>query len=214
MDQSFSEQEKAAVYRAISSRRDVRSGFLAKEIEADKLKRVLQAAHEAPSVGFLQPWNFVLIDSLEVKSAVKEAFCEVSKAESELFEGEAKDKYDSLKLEGIMEAPLNICITCDRERNPQNVLGRSVQANMDLYSTVCAVQNLWLAARVEGLGMGWVSILKKERIREILNLPKTIEPVAYLCLGYVDEFYEKPELEIKGWQERLDLDDLIKYNQW
>ena len=113
-----------------------------------------------------------------------------------------------------MEAPQNICITCDRERNPQNLLGRSVQPDMDLYSTVCAVQNLWLAARVEGLGMGWVSILKKERIRDILNLPETIEPVAYLCLGYVDEFYEKPELEIKDWQERLDLDDLIKYNQW
>jgi 5,6-dimethylbenzimidazole synthase len=214
MSQSFSEQEVAAVYRAISSRRDVRSGFLSKKIAADKLTRVLQAAHEAPSVGFLQPWNFVVIDSLEVKSAVKEAFIEASQTEAELFEGEQKSKYEALKLEGIMEAPLNICITCDRERNPQNLLGRSVQPDMDLYSTVCAVQNLWLAARVEGLGMGWVSILKKERIRDILNLPETIEPVAYLCLGYVDEFYEKPELEIKDWQERLDLDDLIKYNQW
>ena len=214
MNQSFSEQEIATVYRAISSRRDVRSGFLSKGIETDKLKRVLGAAHAAPSVGFLQPWNFVVIDSIEVKSAVKEAFLEVSEAESNLFEGASKDKYDSLKLEGIMEAPLNICITCDRERNPQNVLGRSVQSDMDLYSTVCAVQNLWLAARVEGLGLGWVSILKKETIREILHLPETVEPVAYLCLGYVDEFYEKPELEIKGWQERLELDDLIKYNQW
>jgi 5,6-dimethylbenzimidazole synthase len=214
MNQSFSEQEIATVYRAISSRRDVRSGFLSKGIETDKLKRVLGAAHAAPSVGFLQPWNFVVIDSTEVKSAVKEAFLEVSEAESNLFEGASKDKYDSLKLEGIMEAPLNICITCDRERNPQNVLGRSVQSDMDLYSTVCAVQNLWLAARVEGLGLGWVSILKKETIREILHLPETVEPVAYLCLGYVDEFYEKPELEIKGWQERLELDDLIKYNQW
>ena len=214
MNQSFSEQEIATVYRAISSRRDVRSGFLSKGIETDKLKRVLGAAHAAPSVGFLQPWNFVVIDSTEVKSAVKEAFLEVSEAESNLFEGASKDKYDSLKLEGIMEAPLNICITCDRERNPQNVLGRSVQPDMDLYSTVCAVQNLWLAARVEGLGLGWVSILKKETIREILHLPETVEPVAYLCLGYVDEFYEKPELEIKGWQKRLELDDLIKYNQW
>ena len=214
MKQSFSELEKTAVYKVISQRRDVRSGFLSRAVPDDVLKRVLNAAHQAPSVGFLQPWNFIIINDDEVKSQVKKAFAQVSSSEADLFEGDKKMVYQNLKLEGIMEAPLNICITCDRERNPENVLGRSVQPDMDLFSTVCAVQNLWLAARAEGLGMGWVSILKKESIRSILELPNTVEPVAYLCLGYVDEFHEKPELEIKGWQSRLKLDDLIKYNKW
>ena len=214
MNTSFSDEERRALYKVIESRRDVRSGFLSKAVEPEKLRRVLEAAHQAPSVGFLQPWNFIVVDLIEVKQQVKQEFLKSREEEQSSFEGDRKELYKDLKLEGILEAPLNICVTCDRKRNEKNQLGRSAHSEMDLFSTVCAVQNMWLAARAEGLGMGWVSIIKKESLEKIFKLPAAIEPVAYLCLGYVDEFYEKPELELKGWQGRLNLDELIKMNSW
>ncbi|MCH2205435.1 MAG: 5,6-dimethylbenzimidazole synthase [Lentisphaerales bacterium] len=211
---NFSPQEKETFYKLIAARRDVRSGFLADEIPKDVVEKVLQAAHQAPSVGFLQPWNFILISSSETKQKVKKAFLKANKTEAELFSGQRKELYENLKLEGIMEAPLNICVTCDTTKDSSNQLGRSAQENMDVYSTVCAIQNMWLAARVEGVGMGWVSIVHQQEIRTSLKIPENHKIIAYLCLGYVNEFKENPELETKGWNERLELKDLIKYEHW
>ena len=210
----FSAEEQQSFYRLLEARRDVRQDFLPKEIPPDVLQRILQAAHHAPSVGFMQPWNFVIIRSEEKKERVKEAFHKARSKEAEIYEGEKRELYDSLKLEGILEAPINICVTCDRTRDGQTGLGRSQQTEMDLYSTVCAVQNMWLAARVEHIGMGWVSIVDKAEVREILQIPDHIEIVAYLCLGYVKEFQVQPDLESKGWAKRLDLDTLVFEETW
>ena len=212
--QDFTQDEKEAFYKLLKSRRDVRSGFKPEVLPERIVKRILSAAHHAPSVGFMQPWNFILITDQKKKSLVKESFVKSRSKEVELFKGEKRNLYNSLKLEGIEEAPLNILVTCERNRTGESGLGRSSQDNMDIYSTVCAIQNMWLAARVEGVGIGWVSIIEKQSLRQIFKLPESVEPVAYLCVGFVDEFSEKPELEKSGWQERLKLEDLIFNNCW
>lgn len=210
----FSEADKKVFYKALRSRRDVRRGFLSKAVSDERLKRVFEAAHFAPSVGFMQPWNFIVIRSEQKKQAVKQAYLEGQALEQTVFSGERKARYKSLKLEGILEAPVNVLVTCQRDRDGETGVGRSLQPEMDLYSTVCAIQNMWLAARVEGLGMGWVSILKAEHLRDIFELPENVEVVAYLCLGFVEHFESKPELETLGWRERLNLDDLIMQECW
>ena len=131
-----------------------------------------------------------------------------------MFADDRQAAYRRLKLEGIREAPVNLCVTCDRERCGPVVLGRTHMPTMDLYSTVCAVQNLWLAARAEGLGVGWVSILHPDRLRELLGIPDRVVPVAYLCLGYVSHFNTRPELESAGWRARLPLETLIHFDRW
>jgi len=214
MSQSFSSEDINTLHSIIEARRDVRSGFKNKAIPESVILKTLEAAHHAPSVGFMQPWNFLLINDSDKKKQVKDAFLLARDKESKLFSGERAELYDCLKLEGIEEAPLNILITCQKDRNGETGLGRSIQDDMDIYSTVCAVQNLWLAARVEGIGIGWVSIIEKSALREIFQLPENVEPVAYLCAGYVDNFSDKPELEKAGWQERLELDKLIFKNVW
>lgn len=214
MDQTFSEEEINSLYRLIEARRDVRSGFKPDHIPQQLLLNILKAAHCAPSVGFMQPWNFVLIDDLEQKAKVKKAFLEARNKEADLYSGDKRELYDSLKLEGIEEAPLNILVTCQRDRNGKTGLGRSIQDDMDIFSTVCAVQNLWLAARAEGIGIGWVSIIEKQALKDIFSVPENVEPVAYLCVGYVEEFSKKPDLEKAGWEKRLDLKDLIFENTW
>lgn len=210
----FAETEREAVYRAIFTRRDVRGQFQPRPIPQDILQRLLLAAHHAPSVGFMQPWNFITITQASVKSKVRAAF-EKANAEAEaMFKNERAALYSKLKLEGISDAPINLCITCDRERGGPVVLGRTHNRDTDLYSTVCAVQNLWLAARAEGIGVGWVSIFNDADIRQILGLPDHVVPVAYLCLGYVDELYQGPELEAKGWRQRIDIESLVFSNRW
>ncbi len=130
------------------------------------------------------------------------------------YHGDKRETYRGLKLEGILEAPINLCITCDRERNGPVVVGRTRIKTMDLYSSVCAVQNLWLAARAEDLGVGWVSIFHQDSLRKALGIPHTIVPVAYLCIGYVSHFYAKPELESAGWLPRRPLEELLHFEQW
>lgn len=210
----FSTEEKAAVYRAIHTRRDVRSQFTSRPIEEAVLMRLLDAAHHAPSVGFMQPWNFIVIRDIEVKAQMQTAFARANAEAVAMFPADRRPVYSALKLEGILEAPVNLCITCDRERAGPVVLGRTHNSEMDLYSTVCAVQNLWLAARAEGIGVGWVSIFREDDIRTILDLPDHVVPVAYLCLGHVDALHEIPELEAKGWRKRLPLADLVFVDRW
>ena len=210
----FSEEERATVYKAIYSRRDVRGEFRPDPIPAEVLARILSAAHHAPSVGFMQPWDFLVVSDPEVKRRVKAGF-EVAHGEAvEKFSGDRQEVYRRLKLEGITEAPIGICITCDRGRTGPVVIGRTANPEMDLYSSVCAVQNLWLAARAENLGVGWVSIIHHDALREALGIPPEIVPIAYLCLGYVSFFHEKPELETAGWLPRTDLQTLIHYDGW
>ncbi|WP_394688809.1 5,6-dimethylbenzimidazole synthase [Hoeflea sp.] len=210
----FLASERDAVYKAIFTRRDVRDQFLPEPIPDHVLGRLLEAAHSAPSVGLMQPWNFITIHNEATRNRVANAFTQANDEAVQLFPEERQTKYKALKLEGIRKAPLNICVTCDRERGGNVILGKTHNSNMDLYSTVCAVQNLWLAARAEGIGMGWVSIFRNADLKSILGIPERIEIVAYLCLGYVDELYERPELEVKGWNRRLPLDELIFEEGW
>jgi 5,6-dimethylbenzimidazole synthase len=211
---AFSLPEREAVYRAIETRRDVRDEFLPAPLPDDLIGRLLAAAHSAPSVGFMQPWNFVLVRAEETRERVWHAFRRANDEAALMFEAEQQAKYRALKLEGIRKAPLSICVTCDRTRGGAVVLGRTHNPQMDVYSTVCAVQNLWLAARVEGVGVGWVSIFHEAEIKAILGIPDHIEIVAWLCLGYVDRLYQQPELAVKGWRQRLPLDELVFEDGW
>lgn len=213
-DAEFSPAERDAVYKCIANRRDVRGEFLPDPIPDEVLARILGAAHQAPSVGFMQPWDFIIVRDAAVKRSIHAAF-EIAHAEAAvMFEGERARAYRALKLEGIIEAPVGICVTCDRSRSGPVVLGRTHQPEMDLFSAVCAVQNLWLAARAEMVGVGWVSILHRERLRAALGIPETILPVAYLCLGYVSHFRRRPELQSKGWLPRLPLGDIVWFDRW
>jgi 5,6-dimethylbenzimidazole synthase len=208
----FPDSWREGVYQAIYRRRDVRR-FLSDPIDPDTLGRVLNAAHHAPSVGFMQPWNFVVIADRATRARVKDLYERERMAAAQFFDEPQRSHYLSLKLEGIMEAPVNICITCDPTRAGV-VLGRNSMPETDVYSTCCAVENLWLAARAEGLGVGWVSILKRPQLQAILGIPPHVVPVAYLCIGYPERFLEQPELEATGWRRRQPLDTIIYYEQW
>ena len=210
----FSDAERDAVYKAIFTRRDVRDQFLPDPVAEDVLHRILTAAHHAPSVGLSQPWNFIVIRDQAARDQVWHAFNRANEEAAQMFEGDRQTSYRSLKLEGIRKAPVNICVTCDRSRGGKVVLGRTHNQSMDLYSTVCAIQNLWLAARAEGIGMGWVSVFRDADLRDLLNIPDRIEIVGYLCLGHVDELYQTPELEVKVWSKRLPVDEMIFDATW
>ena len=214
MTDKFTIEEKNGLYKAIHSRRDVRSQFTSKPIEDQILSRILNAAHHAPSVGFSQPWNFILIKDTQTKLKVRESFKKERERSSQLIEDPKKSKYLSFKLEGILESPVNLCVTYDPTKFGPFVIGRSSIPEAGLYSVCCAIQNLWLAARTENIGVGWVSILSNETLKEILDIPNHVIPVAYLCLGYVNEFSSKPDLEKEGWLSRLQLKDVIFFEKW
>jgi len=214
MTDKFTIEEKNGLYKAIHSRRDVRSQFTPKPIEDEILSRILNAAHHAPSVGFSQPWNFILIKDTQTKLKVRESFKKERERSSQLIEDPKKSKYLSFKLEGILESPVNLCVTYDPTKFGPFVIGRSSIPEAGLYSVCCAIQNLWLAARTENIGVGWVSILSNETLKEILDIPNHVIPVAYLCLGYVNEFSSKPDLEKEGWLPRLRLKDVIFFEKW
>lgn len=211
-EREFPPEERRGVYRAIYSRRDIRH-FRDEPISDQVLARVIQAAHHGPSVGFMQPWDFILIRDLAVRRQVKELFERERQAAACFFDEPRRSHYLSLKLEGILESSVNLCVTCDPSRAGV-VLGRNSLPETDVYSTCCAVQNLWLAARCEGIGVGWVSILKLPQLRKILGIPPHIIPVAYLCLGYPVEFTDKPLLELVGWRDRLPVEQLMHFNGW
>jgi 5,6-dimethylbenzimidazole synthase len=210
----FTEEERAAVYKAIMLRRDVRRHFESTAISHDVMVRILSAAHHAGSVGFMQPWDFILIEDRAVREQILESFVQERDRCTNFYQGPRRELFKSLKLEGILESALNLCVTCDRTRGGPHVLGRSTILETDLYSTCCAIQNLWLASRTEGIGVGWVSILDPEHLSTILELPSHVVPVAYLCMGYVREFPDGPELQRAGWRQRLPLSELIHLNRW
>lgn len=211
---AFSLEDREAVYKAIFTRRDVRGQFLPDAIPDDTILRILTAAHHAPSVGFMQPWNFLIIKDSAIKQRIAAVFAEANAEAAAMFSEERRDQYRSLKLEGITTAPVNICVTCDRQRGGPVVLGATHMSDMDLFSTVCAIQNLWLAARAEGIGVGWVSILKEDKVKSILGIPSPIRVVGYLCLGRTSGLFDKPELERRGWRNRIPISELIYEESW
>lgn len=214
MTHVFLEAEARGVYRAIAERRDVRGRFRADPIPAEVVIRLLKAAHHAPSVGFMQPWDFLLIEDRAIRERIKTLFDRENERAATLYTGERAALYRSLKLEGILETPLNLCVTCDRTRGGPHVLGRNTILDTDLFSTCLAVQNIWLAARAEGISVGWVSILDSAELSAILGLPAHVVPLAYLCIGYVTEFLPEPELQRHGWRDRLPLSAVVHVDRW
>jgi 5,6-dimethylbenzimidazole synthase len=209
VDPGFSALERVAVYRAIEERRDVRHGFVDEPLPDELLQRLLAAAHRAPSVGLMQPSRFIVIRDRAVRSAVHDVFVEANEEAAASYVGEQREQYSALKLEGILEAPQNLCVVCDIENRRGHNLGRHTMPETAVYSTVCAVQNFWLAARAEGVGVGWVSILDPVKLRAVLHIPEHVLLVAYLCLGYVERFAPVPELESYGWEQRVPLETAI-----
>ena len=205
----FADADRGAVYRAIHQRRDVRQ-FRTDPVDDALVYRILAAAHRAPSVGFMQPWTFTVIRSPQTRARIHELYLRERQAAACFYDEPRRGAFLALKLEGILESPVNICVTCDPTRGGTHVLGRNSQPETDVYSTCCAVQNLWLAARAEGLGVGWVSILKTGELREILGIPPHVLPVAYLCVGWPEELRPRPMLEEVGWRERLSMDGVVR----
>jgi len=210
----FSAEEKNGFYKAVFSRRDVRSHFTSEPIDERILSKILNAAHHAPSVGFSQPWNFILIKDVDTRRNVKDSFDNERVRSSNLVEDPKRSKYLSLRLEGILNSAVNVCVTYDPSKFGPFVIGRSSIPETGIYSVCCAIQNLWLAARAEGIGVGWVSILSNDDLKKVLDIPEHVIPVAYLCLGHVSNFAEKPDLESAGWLPRLSLKDVIFYEKW
>ncbi|MFI1865153.1 nicotinate-nucleotide--dimethylbenzimidazole phosphoribosyltransferase [Streptomyces jumonjinensis] len=201
----YDDAEREAVLRVMRERRDIRNGFRADPIPHEVLLRVLEAAHTAPSVGHSQPWDFVVIRSAETRRTMHELAQRQRDAYAKsLPKGRAK-QFKELKIEAILDTPVNIVVTADPTRGGRHTLGRHTQPQMAPYSSALAVENLWLAARAEGLGVGWVSFFDEREMVRALGLPEHLEVVAYLCVGYVDEFPEEPELMQSGWSKRRPL---------
>lgn len=207
-------EEKKGVYKAIFNRRDIRS-FLDTPIEDEKLQKIVEAAHSAPSVGFMQPWNFIMIKDHEIKQALAKAVEKERRALAIYYEGTERElAFLDLKIAGILEAPITICVTCNPFSAGDHVLGRNSIPETDVMSTSCAIQNMWLAAYAEGLAMGWVSFYKKADVRTILNIPYHIDPIALISVGYTDYYPDRPLLEIHKWEKRQSLEKLIFEDQW
>jgi 5,6-dimethylbenzimidazole synthase len=204
---------RRGLYETIFRRRDMRE-FRPDPVPDEVLARVLVAAHHAGSVGFTQPWDFIVVRDMQRRREVKRLFEEERLRNAEQFTGKRRDKFLSLKLEGIVDSAFNLIVTCEPDRFGPGVLGKTAIREVEIYSTCLAIENLWLAARVEGLGVGWVSILRNEVLRQIFAIPKTVIPIAYLCIGYVDSFPARPVLEKAGWAERLSPRKLLHFDSW
>lgn len=201
-----------AVYDVIADRRDVRR-FRPDEVGDDVLGRVLLAAHQAPSVGLMQPWRLIVIRDVRTRSEIRGLAQRERLRQAEQFDERARHFLDQ-KIEGVVEAPLGVCVCCDHGSEQSVVLGRGTIAETDVYSTACAIENLWLAARAEGLGVGWVSFYRPDDLRELLGLPDRVDPIAYLCVGWPDEQPVRPTLEAVGWSKRLPLDKVVMDERW
>jgi 5,6-dimethylbenzimidazole synthase len=204
---------RRGLYETIARRRDMRA-FLPDPIPHETLARMLSAANQAGSVGFSQPWNFLVVENLDTRRQIRAHVEQERMRAAAAFSEERRAKYLAFKLEGILDAPINLCITCDQERFGPAVIGKNTIPETAVYSTCCAVQNLWLAARAEGVGVGWVSILEPHVLRTILRIPDRILPVAYLCVGFVESFPEQPTFEAAGWLPRIPLKNLVFHDQW
>ncbi|CAM3251140.1 5,6-dimethylbenzimidazole synthase [Mycobacterium intermedium] len=211
-DYAFTAAERQAVYRAISERRDMRRFAPGGVVPDEVLTRLLQAAHAAPSVGLMQPWRFIRITDRELRRSIH-ALVDEERALTAQALGPRGDEFLALKVEGILDcAELLVVALCDNR--DEHIFGRRTLPQMDFASVCCAIQNLWLAARSEGLGMGWVSLFDPARLASLLQIPDDAEPVAILCLGPVPEFPERPQLELDGWTVARPLPEFVSENQW
>jgi 5,6-dimethylbenzimidazole synthase len=209
-ENGYSNTEKAAVYRVIRERRDVRTGYLPTPLPDETLLRLLAAAHHAPSVGFMQPWRFIVVRDSALRVAVHDNFLRVNAEAATACAEDRRELYKRLRLEGLLEAPQHLCVACDSASVRGHGLGRSSMPETAAYSAACAIQNLWLVARAEGIGVGWVSILDPAALKNLLHIPAHVELIAYLCIGYVEGFSEAPDLERAGWERRADLTSLVR----
>jgi nicotinate-nucleotide--dimethylbenzimidazole phosphoribosyltransferase len=210
----FSDEARRAIYDLIALRRDVRLFRVDDEVDEETLATILGAAHLAPSVGFSQPWGFIVIRDRERRQRIRASFLRCREAESARYPPERREQYLSYRLEGIVEAALNVCVTVDLRPRDEAILGTTVQPEAVRASASCAVQNLWLAARAEGIGVGWVSIVEPAVLRDELALPAGVEPIAYLCVGRPLAFRARPMLEETGWLGRRPLADAVFREQW
>ena len=208
---AFSKTERAAVYRAIAERRDMRH-FLPGPIDPVVLLRLLQAAHAAPSVGLMQPWRFIRVSDAAVRRQIH-TLVEAERLATAQALGERGDEFMQLKVEGILDCG-ELLVAALMDKREHHVFGRRTLPHMDLASVACALQNMWLAARAEGIGMGWVSLFDPERLKRLLQMPDDSEPAAVLCLGQVEEFYPAPMLQIEEWAEPAPLHDYVMENRW
>ena len=194
--------------KIILARRDVRGNrFVDTPVSQKDIDKILFAGVNAPSVGFSQPWEFVVIKDLEIRNKIKESFFEENEKAKQLFNEKKADAYTQLKLEGIIESALNIAVFYKPSEHP--ILGQTTMKEAGVYSVVCAIQNMWLMARALDIGLGWVSILDPNKIKSILNAPNNRQLIGYLCLGHVDKFYENPELERLQWEKRKNINDVV-----
>ena len=211
MQSSFDQSEIEAIYRVIAERRDVRH-FVPGAIDEDQLMRLLAAAHQAPSVGLMQPWRFIRIRDPALREQMYTLVDEERQATASAL-GERGDEFMRLKVEGIRECG-EVLVAALMDRREKHIFGRRTLPEMDLASVACAIQNMWLAARAEGLGMGWVSLFDPARLAALLGIPEGGKPVAIICLGHVAGFYPKPMLELEGWATRGKLADLVYTDRW
>ena len=207
----FTPQEIATIYRVMSVRRDMRH-FLPDPLDDALLERLLSAAHMAPSVGFMQPWRFIRVRSPELRTKIH-ALAEAERVKTAQALAEREDEFMRLKVEGILDCG-ELLVAALAHGRDGHVFGRRTMPEMDLASVACAIQNLWLAARAESVGMGWVSLFDPEELRQLIHMPEGSRPVAVLCLGYVPVFYPRPMLEEADWAHRLDLKDLVQTDYW
>ncbi|WP_312936619.1 5,6-dimethylbenzimidazole synthase [Pseudomonas sp.] len=208
---AFSDAERAAVYRAIGERRDMRH-FAGGEIAPELLQRLLSAAHQAPSVGLMQPWRFIRITQRALRSRIQ-ALVEAERLRTAEALGERSDDFMQLKVEGIQDCA-ELLVAALMDQREAHIFGRRTLPEMDLASLACAIQNLWLAARAEGLGMGWVSLFEPQALGDLLGLPAGAKAVAVLCLGPVKAFYPAPMLVQEHWAEERPLADMLFENHW
>ncbi|HDS1816806.1 TPA: 5,6-dimethylbenzimidazole synthase [Pseudomonas putida] len=210
-EHAFSDAERAALYRAIGERRDMRH-FAGGEVAPALLGRLLAAAHQAPSVGLMQPWRFIRITQRGLRARIQ-ALVEQERVRTADALGERADEFMTLKVEGINDCA-EVLVAALMDQRESHIFGRRTLPEMDLASLACAIQNLWLAARAEGLGMGWVSLFDPVALGELLGMPAGAKPVAVLCLGPVTEFYPAPMLVMENWAQERPLSDLLYHDQW
>jgi len=207
MDQ-FTPEHIETLEQIILARRDVRGNrFIDSRISKEHLDKILFAGVNAPSVGFSQPWEFVVIKDLGIRNKIKECFFDENEKAKQLFNEKKADAYTQLKLEGIIESDINIAVFYKPSEHP--VLGQTTMKEAGIFSAVCAIQNMWLMARALQIGLGWVSILNPDKVKTILKAPDNRQLVGYLCLGHVDKFYKSPELERLQWEKRKNINDVI-----
>ncbi|MHA6193574.1 5,6-dimethylbenzimidazole synthase [Pseudomonas wadenswilerensis] len=210
-EHAYSDAERAAIYRAIGERRDMRH-FSGGEVAPELLARLLEAAHQAPSVGLMQPWRFIRITRRDLRQRIQ-ALVEDERLRTAEALGQRSDEFMQLKVEGINDCA-EVLVAALMDKREAHIFGRRTLPEMDLASLSCAIQNLWLAARAEGLGLGWVSLFDPQALADLLGMPAGAKPLAILCLGPVREFYPAPMLALEGWTTPRPLADMLFENHW